>query len=379
MTLAIFPVDAAEPPKLQHITESRFQIDRWRLTQGKQAGCELIVVASPNATVAICPTRGMSLWRAKLDGVDCQWGSPVRGPIHPNWVPIHDPSGLGWLDGFDELLVRCGLRSFGAPEFDVNGKLLHPLHGSIGNLPAENVRLSLSDDEKRLTISGEVTETRFLLYNLKLQVEYELKLDEPAITIRDRVINMGGSTSSAQLLYHINFGKPLLDSGSSFHVAADHAVARDQRAVEGLETWNQYLEPTSGYQEQVYFLRPIADANGWVTTILAHQSSSRAVSVVFRNETLPYFTLWKNTASEATGYVTGLEPGTGFPNPRSFEESKGRLVMLEPGESRDFEIKIEATSQSSRLNQWLQALKLLQDDGATKLCGYREDWCTPRS
>ena len=40
-------------------------------------------------------------------------------------------------------------------------------------------------------------------------------------------------------------------------------------------------------------------------------------------EELPCFTLWKNTAAEADGYVTGLEPGTNFPNLRSFERFVG--------------------------------------------------------
>ena len=36
-----------------------------------------------------------------------------------------EPSGLGWLDGFDELLVRCGLESNGAPEFDADGRVVY--------------------------------------------------------------------------------------------------------------------------------------------------------------------------------------------------------------------------------------------------------------
>ena len=31
------------------------------------------------------------------------------------------------------------------------------------------------------------------------------------------------------------------------------------------------------------------------------------------------------------GYVTGLEPGTNYPNPRPFEKARGRVVTLPPG------------------------------------------------
>ncbi len=377
MTLANYATDTARPPELQEPAESGFQIHRYRLTEGKQAGCELIVVRAQGVCAAICPTRGMSLWKAKLDGVDCQWGSPVRGPIHPTWVPLSDPSGLGWLDGFDELLVRCGLRSFGAPDFDANGKLLFPLHGSIGNLAAENVQVQLSQDGKQLTVSGDVYETRFLLFSLKLRVEYQFTLGEPTILIRDQVTNVGGNTTAMQMLYHINYGKPALSVGCRFHAAATEVVARDSRADQDLQTWDHYLGPTEGYAEQVYFMQPIADANGWVPTLL-HNPAGHAIAVHYRNESLPYFTLWKNTASEATGYVTGLEPGTGFPNPRSFEEQKGRVLHLAPGESRSFELKLEATQQPERVKQIIDQIKALQGAASPKLQSFNAAWCTPR-
>jgi hypothetical protein len=34
---------------------------------------------------------------------------------------------------------------------------------------------------------------------------------------------------------------------------------------------------------------------------------------------LPCFTLWRNSAAVEDGYVTGLEPGTNFPNFKGFE------------------------------------------------------------
>src|SRR3990172_2298103 len=48
---------------------------------------------------------------------------------------------------------------------------------------------------------------------------------------------------------------------------------------------------------------------------------------------LPVFTLWKNPQSEADGYVTGLEPGTDFPNHKTFERKQGRVIVLPPGGS----------------------------------------------
>jgi galactose mutarotase-like enzyme len=376
MPISIIPTDQGTLPELRHSTSNQFEIKRYRLTEGKQSGCELIGVSSPSASALICPTRGMSLWKARLGEVECGWNSPVRGPVHPSLVPLADPSGLGWLEGFDELLVRCGLRSFGAPDFDSNGKLLYPLHGCIGNVPAENVNIDLSPDRRTLTITGDVYETRFLLYNLRLSVKYTFQLGQPEISIGDVVTNLGGSTTTHQLLYHINFGSPLLTSGSQFQLAAPQIVARNQRAEEGLESWHQYLGPTAGYAEQVYFAQPVADASGWVNSLLHNSLRTQGVAVCYRNQTLPYFTLWKNTADQATGYVTGLEPGTGFPNPRSFEEQQQRVISLQPGQSRHYDLRLVGLSDSQSIEELSGKLSNLLEK-PPELHSFRSDWCMP--
>ena len=48
----------------------------------------------------------------------------------------------------------------------------------------------------------------------------------------------------------------------------------------------------------------------------------------YRPDQLPAFTLWKNTGGLRDGYVTGLEPGTNYPNPRPFEQAHSRVVTL---------------------------------------------------
>lgn len=375
MALAIYPTD--QPPTLHQPTTSGFQIHRYRLTEGKQAGCELIVINSQSVCAAICPTRGMSLWRAKLDGIDCEWGSPPHGPIHPCFVPISESSGLGWLDGFDELLVGVGLRSFHAPDFDNQGKLLHPLHGSIGNIAAENVEINLSDDGESLTVSGDVYETRFLIHNLKLRVEYKFLLGQPAITVRDTVSNIGGAATTTQLLYHINFGKPLLDAGCEFHCGLPTRLWHAMKEPRECRRHPGTVVGRAGGLLQRIFSANVMKVAGPSTCSPIRRFKKRQPS--FKTVPCPYFTLWKNTASEATGYVTGLEPGTGFPNPRSFEEKQGRLVEFQPGESRTYELKIEATQDSQTTGGWLEKIRLLQGNSAAKQTSFKAAWCTPRT
>ena len=86
-----------------------------RLQGGLSDGVDWLEVDNGRLRTVLLPTRGMGIWKAWLGDWEIGWKSPVRGPVHPKYVPIADPSGLGWLDGFDELLCRCGLSSNGAP------------------------------------------------------------------------------------------------------------------------------------------------------------------------------------------------------------------------------------------------------------------------
>ena len=85
---------------------------------------DLIQVSNGPLEFSIVPTRGMNIWKGSHLGHRLGWDSPVAdGPVNPAFVNLSGLGGLGWLDGFDELLARCGLVWSGAP-FEV--KALKP-------------------------------------------------------------------------------------------------------------------------------------------------------------------------------------------------------------------------------------------------------------
>ncbi len=355
-----------------------FRIDRVVLEGGRRAGVELIVVDTGRVRAALIPTRGLSLWRAHIDGLDLKWQSPIEGPIHPQWVALSEPSGIGWLDGFDELLVRCGLRSFGAPDFDkATGRLTFPLHGRIGNLPAERLEVEVDVEHSLLHVKGTVVESRFLQYNLRLEARYTFAIDQPTISIQDRVHNASDTPTTMQLLYHINVGQPLLGAGSRLHLGARQVVARNEQAAQDLESWQNYLGPTPKFSEQVYFSSSAPRSDGWATALLTSPDEQRGFAVHYKADTLPFFTQWKNTVGSQDGYVTGLEPGTGFPNPRSFEEEHGRVVTLDSGSIRDFNLRLEGLTSGPRLGELRKELSQLNHN-QTETSRFDSDWCLPR-
>jgi hypothetical protein len=352
--LRLGPADFGEAGKNAHLRTKT-------LRGGLSDGVEIIEVDNGAIRFTVIPTRGMGLHNLSLiDGRSVGWRSPIRGPVHPKFVNLYDPSGLGWLDGFDEFLCRCGLESNGAPEFDAAGKLLHPLHGKIANRPAYRVVVSFDEATQEIAITGEVEESRLFFSKLRLTTTIRAKLGEAKLSIRDEVTNFAATPGEMELLYHINFGGDLLDEGSQVVAPIKQLAPRNAHAAADLDRWNTYPAPQTGFAEQVYFLELAADAAGQSQVLLRNRDSSLGASVHADVRQLPCFTIWKNPAALEDGYVTGLEPGTNYPNPRSFEKQQGRVVGLAPGQTQIFDVSIELHGNAAAVQQAANAIENLQ-------------------
>jgi hypothetical protein len=135
---------------------------------------------------------------------------------------------------------------------------------------------------------------------------------------------------------------------------------RDQVAVDNVPEWDTYGPPTSGLGEAVFFFDLAAAPDGRTQALLHDPDGRRGVSLKFSKKQFPCFTLWKNRQAESDGYVTGLEPAINFPNARSFEKDHGRVTALAAGETRAFELTIEAHPDAAAVRAAQQAVAQLQ-------------------
>jgi hypothetical protein len=81
--------------------------------------------------------------------------------------------------------------------------------------------------------------------------------------------------------------------------------------------------------------------------------------------TLPYLTIWKRTAAESDGYVTGIEPGSGYPFNRRIERHFGRVPTLDAGESRTFSISFEFLNDENSVRNALENVDRIRNDRET--------------
>lgn len=348
-------------------------IEKRVLQGGKQQGVDSIKVSSDTFSFEVLPTRGMNIWKMWTGDFEYGWKSPTKGPVHPSFVPLMEPSGLGWLDGFDEVFARCGLESNGAPEFDEDGRLAHPLHGKISNTPARNVTIETDGD--LIKIMGVVEEARFHFMKLRMTSTITWKIGSTSLQIDDEIENLSANDAEVQMLYHINFGEPLLDAGSKFAAPIKKVVPRNDHAASSISNWQEYLSPTIGYEEQVYFLELAGDAEGNTQAVLKNSNESKGVAIRSNVKQLPYFSVWKNTTSSEDGYVTGLEPSTNFPNPKSFEKAKGRVVHILGLGKHTFSVGIDCLNSSDKVSAAVAETKKLEPAETNVFDQPQKEWC----
>jgi hypothetical protein len=314
----------------------KWSVRKLILHGGKPEGVDLVVIDNGKLQITVIPTRGMGVLSVVLGDMRLGWDSPVKDVVHPQFINLNARGGLGWLDGFNEWLCRCGLESNGGPGPDrfINNigdeaVMELTLHGKIANLPAQEVELVVDREPPyRIRLRGRVDERMLFGPKLELQTEISTEPGSSTFRIADVVTNRGTQPQEFELLYHTNFGRPLLEEGSRFLAPIERVTPYNDRAAKAVATWDSYAGPTPAFIEQVYLLRPLADRNGRTVMLLQNKQADRAASMSYSLKELPYLTLWKNTAAVNDGYVTGLEPGTNYPNHRAIERKAGRVPKL---------------------------------------------------
>ncbi|QDV36772.1 aldose 1-epimerase family protein [Tautonia plasticadhaerens] len=323
-------------------TDQGWSISKRTLRGGRREGVDLIRLHNGQLSIDILPTRGMGIWRGQFRGDRLGWSSPVvDGPVHPSQVNLAGLGGFGWLDGFDELLARCGLEHNGPPIQE--GPFAHGLHGRIQNIPAHSVSIQICDTPPyELIVEGQVDEARLFGLRMRMKTRYRTVPGSNRLSIRDEFVNLGDRPARLAALYHWNLGPPYLEQGSRFVAAIRSVVPQTPRAAEGVGRFDTFGAPEPGFAEQVYLMELIGHGTeGSTPTMLRSASGDKAVVLRFATSQLPCFTLWKNTMGPGEGYVTGLEPATNYPNPRTFERRHGRFVELAPGETHVAELTLE--------------------------------------
>ena len=350
-------------------------VKRTILTSGRSVGVELLTIDNGNLKIVVIPTRGMGIYEVKKGDIRLGWDSPLEEIVHPRLINLESRNGLGWLEGFNEWMVRCGLEFAGHPGTDTwptadggEASMDLSLHGKVQNIPATDVEWEVLDtNPKTIVVRGTVYEKFFYGPKLKMVSEVRTEMGSDKFTIKDTVTNLGGSEQEFSLIYHGNYGSSILEEGAKVSAAVKKVSPLNDHAGQAINDWQVYQGPTQGFVEEVFCIEPKGDESGRTLAVLQNKAGDVATSVSWNVKELPYLNLWKNTASKADGYVTGIEPATGYAYNRKVERATGRLPKLQPNQTREFSLEFGIHEGEGAVQGVLQEVAAIQGDTPPEL------------
>jgi hypothetical protein len=255
-------------------------------------------------------------------------------------------SGTNWLNGFGGgLLTTCGLTHTGGPEKDEYGE--RGVHDRISHVRAmveSVVQPDLNKGNLRMSITGRMLQYTMFGPQLELKRTISAILGSPKITIKDEVTNLGNLPAPHMLLYHINFGWPLIDEGTEL-IWKGEAISRGTRDDNYIFNNNNFnickppIDEHKGKGESVAFIDVKPESSGICECSVHNHNLPLKIKLRFKKEQLPWLTNWQHWSRNE--YVTALEPGTHPPIGQSAARKNNSLLFIQPEESRIYEIEME--------------------------------------
>jgi hypothetical protein len=235
------------------------------------------------------------------------------------------------------LLTTCGLRNVGSPCV-VDGEEFAQ-HGRIHNAPAENVSVDAGwdGDEYRISLKGSMREAVLYKENLHITRKIETSLGSNTFKITDTVVNLAMREEYVCILYHFNFGFPVIDEGARLVLPPADIVNEPLSGRPG--RLNDSLTQVDAPQQKAkstLFMR-FEDEDIRISLRNERLEGFKGICMKYRKSQLPCFTAWRNYLQG--DYVLGLEPGTVYPENRGKFLSNNQMVKLAPMEEMKLEIE----------------------------------------
>lgn len=299
--------------------------------------------------------RGMDIADAFFNEKSLAWLSHL-GVTSPQ--PFSN-QGINWIKTFGGgLLTTCGLDHIGGPESDEYGE--RGLHGSYSNTSAEIISIVQPDPllgNMEMSITGIIKQSQPLGTQFELKRTISATLGSPTLRIHDELINRGNTSAPHMLLYHFNFGWPLVDAGTEIIWKGKWTPRESGEQNKIFREGNRYqqcvqpLEDHNGGGEEAAFIDIEADDAGICTTGLYNSNTQLAVILKFKKKQLPWLTNWQHWGKGE--YVTGLEPGTHPPVGQAEVRRKNELIFLAPGEKKQYDLTLEIMNKEEDITEFL--------------------------
>lgn len=165
-------------------------------------------------------------------------------------------------------------------------------------------------------------------FRRKLRRRITTRYGENKICIEDRIVNEGFREEPMMLLYHMNFGYPLLCADAEIILPSKKVIPRDETAAPHAGSFGRMEEPKEQEPEYVFLHEMAADEKGKTFAAIINPELGIGVKIAYDVNELPYFMQWKSVASG--DYVVGLEPANASVYGRAYHEREQNLHRIRP-------------------------------------------------
>lgn len=301
--------------------QQAYTLRRVTLLEGRAKGATVIEVCTAGGLqVDIMADSGLDIGQVRYKGTNMTWISKNGYDSPARFIPYENEFLKTFSGG---MVYTCGLRSNGGGHRDDNGEW-HPLHGRYHGLAADHI--AAYEEDNTIIIKGTMRETSLFGEALELKRTITIPVFGAEITISDAITNLNPTEEGYTLLYHCNFGYPLVCPDAVVELPEKRrTTARTPFAETCLGREHTFEEPRPGEEEQVFF----------------HEDMERKVSLTNKaigtkltltwSDTLPILGHWRSMASG--DYVCGLEPTNCYIMGRKYERENGTLPVLAPYET----------------------------------------------
>lgn len=349
-----------------------FGVDLMEYGDGRERAVRVLRFrAGSGLSFDVLVDRAMDIAGIDFRGVPIGWRSPTgfRSP----WLhEVDAEDGLGWLRSFSGMMNTCGLdHIMGATEdtadhyhYPDRRRVFHGLHGRISYAPARLTGYGerWEGDRCILYATGEVRQAAMFGENLVLERRIEIEVGTETIRIRDRVRNAGFDPTPHVMLYHMNFGWPLVDEGTRLvaPIEATPFTVHDPDSTD-VGAFVQ-SDPRTRFFQQVYEHAVRLEADGTGRSALVNErfetpsgETGLGVAIAFDGRAMPALFQWQ--CMQEGNYVVAMEPATVHGGSRADWTQRNEIRILGHDDHRDYRLDVTPFAGMRAVSAMVEKLK----------------------
>jgi len=330
-------------------------VKRYSFTSGRSKGVEAVDVKTGSGLeYTILLDRALDIAWAEYKGIPLAYMTQA-GVVAPQY---YDSNNNEWLRSFTGgLMTTCGLSNVGAAsEFD---GVKYGQHGRISTLPGENIIIEEVNEgsDHVILIKGQVKQVKSFLENIVLHRTIKSYVGKNKIVINDIVENRSTSQQPFMLLYHLNFGFPLVNENSGLIIPNSNIKSGKQEKEFDVTGYDKFNKPGEDFEEVTTFFETVSDKNGDVHFLLMNDRDNPelALKVKYNRSSLDKLVMWKHL--NYRNYVLCIEPANCFIKGIEDEYRNGTLEYLEPFGKKEMNIEIEVLEKKEEIFMWKEFLE----------------------